>query len=39
MFQPEYIEALLSLGEADAKARADEVIPFLTGEVKAVVQV
>ncbi|RTZ90624.1 MAG: patatin [Bacillota bacterium] len=39
MFQPEYIEALLSLGEADAKSRADEVIPFLTGEVKAAVQV
>ena len=28
MFQPEYIEALLSLGEADAKKRADEVIRF-----------
>jgi hypothetical protein len=39
MFQPEYIEALLSLGEADAKQRADEVIPFLTGDRTAKVHV
>lgn len=37
MFQPEYIKELLALGEADARSRADEVIPFLTGEVKAAV--
>ncbi|MGE4631506.1 MAG: patatin-like phospholipase family protein [Planctomycetota bacterium] len=35
MFQPEYIEALLSLGEKDARDRADEVIPFLIGDRKA----
>ncbi|MGE4618640.1 MAG: patatin-like phospholipase family protein [Planctomycetota bacterium] len=35
MFQPEYIEALLSLGEKDARDRADEVIPFLLGDRKA----
>ncbi|MAW75835.1 MAG: patatin [Planctomycetes bacterium] len=35
MFQPEYIEALISLGEKDARERADEVIPFLIGDRKA----
>ena len=35
MFQPEYIEALLSLGEKDARERADEIIPFLIGDRKA----
>jgi len=39
MFQPEYIEALLSLGKADAKQRTDEVIPFLTGDRTAKVHV
>ena len=34
MFQPEYIEALLELGEKDARERADEVIPFLIGDRK-----
>lgn len=35
MFQPEYIEALLELGEKDARERADQVIPFLVGDRKA----
>ena len=39
MFQPEYIEALLLLGESDAKQRADEVIPFLTGNQTASIRV
>ena len=34
MFQPEYIEALIELGEKDARERADEVIPFLVGDRK-----
>ncbi|MEC9475674.1 MAG: patatin-like phospholipase family protein [Planctomycetota bacterium] len=35
MFQPEYLAALLELGEKDARERADEVIPFLVGDRKA----
>ena len=31
MFQPDYIGRLIELGEADAKARADEIDTFLTG--------
>ena len=29
MFQPEYVEALIEMGERDARERADELIPFL----------
>ena len=29
MFQPEYVQALIEMGERDARERADELIPFL----------
>ena len=36
MFQPEYVQALISMGEKDARERADELIPFLQDEPKTV---
>lgn len=32
MFQPEYLERLMEIGEADAEARRDEIVALLEGE-------
>ncbi len=33
MFQPDYLRALMEIGEADADANADEVLEFFTGDL------
>ena len=35
LFQPDYLQALMEIGEADANARSDEIAEFLEADAEA----